>query len=80
MNIYLVDYWLPFPNSEYGGLECIVANDSEECYNLIVNSVSEYELETYEDYKSIIRDCVKRAVVLPLSGEHEPGNVKSFVT
>ena len=30
MKIYLVPYWMPFPSSEYGGLECIIAENDEK--------------------------------------------------
>ena len=31
-NLYLVDYWVPFPSSEYGGMVAVVAEDDHECH------------------------------------------------
>ena len=30
-----MDYWVPFPSSEYGGVLTIIAENDEEVYNLI---------------------------------------------
>lgn len=34
MKLYIFDYWLPFPKSEYGGLIAITANNIEECIDI----------------------------------------------
>jgi hypothetical protein len=35
--IYLVDYWVPFPSSEYGGIINVIAENDNECHDLLVN-------------------------------------------
>ena len=32
--LYIVDYWVPFPQSEYGGVINVVAKDDQECFDL----------------------------------------------
>ena len=34
-SLYLVDYWVPFPSSEYGGVISIIAKDDKECFDLL---------------------------------------------
>ena len=29
-NLYIVDYWVPFPQSEYGGIINVIAEDGHE--------------------------------------------------
>ena len=33
---YVVDHYVPFPSSEYGGIWNVIAEDDEECFELIV--------------------------------------------
>ena len=35
--LYLVDYWVPFPSSEYGGVISVIAEDDNECHDLLLN-------------------------------------------
>ena len=32
---YVVDHFIPFPSSEYGGIWIVIANDDNECFDLI---------------------------------------------
>jgi len=34
-NVYVVSYWEPFPDSEYGGQIVVVAKDREQLKNLL---------------------------------------------
>lgn len=45
MNIYLVEYWVPFPSSEYGGLFVIAAENKEQVKQLCIESTSEWDME-----------------------------------
>lgn len=45
MNIYLVEYWVPFPNSEYGGLYVIAAENKEQVKQLCIEDTSEWDKE-----------------------------------
>ena len=33
--LYVVEHYVPFPQSEYGGLWNVIAHDDEECFDLI---------------------------------------------
>lgn len=61
MNIYTVKYWLPFPSSEYGGLQVWIAPDREALLQLILKDTDPYYFENYPDYLDIIQDKINRA-------------------
>ena len=35
--LYIVDYWVPFPQSEYGGVVSVSAEDDNECCAIVHN-------------------------------------------
>lgn len=72
MNIYVVDYWEPFPESEYGGVVVVIAEDSEQCVELL--------LRNFKGKKDLIYIAVAQALRYPLSGTHSPSIVKAFLT
>ena len=45
MNIYLVQYWVPFPSSEYGGLFVIAAENEEQVKQICIESTNEWDME-----------------------------------
>ena len=83
MKIYLVDYWMPFPSSEYGGLQCVIAEDVEECVRIIMEDVDDiYKGSRYEkdDLEERIRSVVQQAKVLELAEGYTAGIVEEFTT
>jgi len=51
MNLYIIDNWIPFPSSEYGGLVVVAAKDKEEAAEVAYNITSELDVEAYtEEY------------------------------
>ena len=80
MQIYLVNYWLPFPSSEYGGLECVIARDADHCVELIVERVSKHERSRFPDYERLIQNAVAHSKMFYLNGDYKPGVVESFIT
>lgn len=76
--MYIVDYWLPFPSSEYGGLQCIIASSDEECIKIIESNVSNYE-KKYA-WKELISEKVNNALSYQLLGDHDSGIVKQMIT
>jgi len=47
--LYIVDYWVPFPSSEYGGVINVIAENDIECRPLICGSINEHPF-WYERY------------------------------
>ena len=39
--LYIVDHYVPFPSSEYGGIWNVIAQDDDECFDLITSEDSE---------------------------------------
>mgnify|MGYP003341333602 FL=1 len=34
-SLYIVDYWVPFPASEYGGVVCLIAENDSEAFEIL---------------------------------------------
>ena len=74
--LYLVDYWVPFPSSEYGGIVAVVAENDNECHDVLMNWRDECE----DQYDSNIMGNVVKAQKFPLANEHASVVVENFVT
>lgn len=75
--IYIVDHYVPFPSSEYGGIWNVIAEDDNECFDLIV---SEDEGNFYEKYYSGLKENIVNARIYELSEDVDSGVVDSFTT
>jgi len=47
--LYLVNFWVPFPSSEYGGLINVIAENDIECHNILRDTEEFYHDEKYDD-------------------------------
>ena len=74
--LYIINYWVPFPASEYGGVVSVVAEDDQECYNLVV----EYDNEYYPEYYPQAMESIQKAQKFLLAEEQESRVVDSFTT
>ena len=73
--LYIVDYWVPFPSSEYGGLINVIAKNDIECHDILRDS------DDYDDrYESKIMERVVAAPRFALANEEESRIVESFTT
>lgn len=78
--IWLVRYWVPFPASEYGGLQCIVARDVDEAKKVILEH-GEHEVQFQKNYNELIDAVLKKATIIPLREEfQDPHMVRQFTT
>jgi len=76
MNLYVGDYWAPFPSSEYGGMWVVIAENVGQCIDFLHGT-------GYDDeYESSISDAVAEAKCFELNPEreYEPGIVDTFFT
>jgi hypothetical protein len=73
--IYLVDYWVPFPSSEYGGIINVIAENDNQCHDLL----TEFEGfdKTYDDR---IMANVAKAPRFALADEEESRILDVFLT
>jgi hypothetical protein len=74
--LYIVDYWVPFPSSEYGGLVNVIAKDDQECHDLLRDSNLSYD----DTYNSKIMERVVAAPRFALASEENSQIVESFTT
>ena len=75
--LYIVDHYVPFPSSEYGGLWNVVAENDDECFDFIIaNDNGNF----YEKYYSDLKENIVNARVFALSEDVESGIVESFTT
>ena len=73
--LYIVDYWVPFPSSEYGGLINLIAENDTEAFNILSQE------ESYDEkYVNLIMPNVVSAQKFKLSDEYESGIIESFTT
>jgi hypothetical protein len=73
--IYIVDHYVPFPSSEYGGVWNVIAENDEECFDLIVE-----EDGYYSQYFSELRQNIDKADKYSLLDELPSKVVTSFLT
>jgi hypothetical protein len=74
--IYIVDHYVPFPSSEYGGVWNVVAEDDEECFDLITEEDGEFNSQ----YFSELRQNINKADKYSLLDELPSKVVTSFLT
>ena len=76
MKLYVGQYWVPFPRSEYGGTWTVVAQNAEEACELL--KANDY----YPEYHDLLRIEVDRAHVFELDSrvEYESQIVDHFYT
>jgi len=74
-SLYIVDYWVPFPSSEYGGVINLIAENDTEAFTILADE------QTYDDeYNHLIMSNVVSAQKFTLKDEYESGIIDSFTT
>ena len=73
--LYVVDYWVPFPASEYGGLVTLIAENDAEALELLSDEES-----FHEDYGHLIMEKIITATKLELANDYESGIIEAFCT
>ena len=73
--LYIIDYWVPFPSSEYGGVVNVIAEDDSEAFELL--SKEEGFDGTYIDR---IMPNVIKAQKLKLLDDYESNIIDAFIT
>jgi len=74
--LYIVDHFCNFPRSEYGGIWNVIAEDDNECFDLI----KDYDEGLNEDYYVNLRSKVVNARKFALAEDIESTVVESFTT
>jgi len=74
-SLYIVDYWVPFPSSEYGGVINLIAENDTEAFQLLTNEES-----FDEQYQNLIMPNVVKAQKFKLVDDYESGIIDAFTT
>tara|TARA_Y100000289_G_scaffold42783_1_gene42502 strand:- start:210 stop:449 length:240 start_codon:yes stop_codon:yes gene_type:complete len=74
--LYVVDHFIPFPRSEYGGIWNVVAEHDDECFDLIVAEDDGINDDCY----SRLWENIGKAPIFQLINEHESCIVEQFTT
>lgn len=78
-NMYIVNYWVPFPASEYGGIVTVIAKTEEEASKLLNSDTCDYKYYN-EKYDYLIENAVAKSQRFPLCGEYTSKVVDIFIT
>ena len=73
--LYIVDYWGPFPSSEYGGMINLIAESDTEAFSILSQ-----EEQFDERYQDRIMPKVVNAQKFALQDEYESGILEAFTT
>jgi len=73
--LYIVDYWVPFPSSEYGGLLNLIAESDNEAFE-ILSAEDQFD----ERYVDRIMERVVNAQKFALQDDYESGILEAFTT
>lgn len=74
-SLYIVDYWVPFPSSEYGGVINLIAESDTEAFSILSQ-----ENRFDGRYVDRIMPNVVSAQKFSLVDEYESGIIDSFTT
>ena len=75
-SLYIVDYWVPFPQSEYGGVINLIAEDDEEAFDLLTDE----EGLNLPGFEMNLMENVRNAQKFSLVDEYESGIIEAFTT
>lgn len=75
--LYIVDHYIPFPSSEYGGLWNVIAEDDDECFDLIT---AEDDGNFNEKFYNQLRENIINARLFELANDEESCVVEEFTT
>ena len=75
--LYIIDYWIPIPISEYGGVLCVISESDSEVAAVIRNEDS---IPQKEGFENLMLKNIQEAEKLPLSGDFESGIISAFIT
>jgi len=75
-NLYIVDHFVPFPQSEYGGVWNVIAETDEECFDLITDE----DGEQYPQHYGQLRENISKSDKYQIMDDAESKVVLSFLT
>jgi hypothetical protein len=74
--LYLIDHFIPWPQSEYGGIWNVIAKNDDECFDLITAE----DNEAYPQYYHKLKENIIKAQKFALQDDYESGILEAFTT
>jgi len=74
-SLYIVDYWVPFPQSEYGGVINVIAENDEEAFDLLTEEES-----FISGYERNLMENIRKAQKFSLVDDYESSIIEAFTT
>ena len=74
---YIVDHYVPFPSSEYGGVWGVIAADDEECFHLITDAD---DGDFNSQYYANLRENILHSRTYALAEDLDSKIVEEFIT
>ena len=74
---YIVDHYVPFPSSEYGGIWNVIAEDDDECFDLITGTD---DGDFNSKYSGNLRENILKSRTYALAEDLESNIVEEFTT
>ena len=74
--IYVGEFWVPFPSSEYGGSWSVIASDKNVVATLLRNQVTEY----YKQYDENMLESIEKAKYFELACQPKSMVINTFFT
>ena len=75
--LYIIDHFVPFPRSEYGGQWSVVADNDEQCFDVVVCEDEELNIGCYGKLRENIKKASKFALQDP---DQKSRVISSFLT
>jgi hypothetical protein len=75
-SLYLVNFWVPFPASEYSGLIAVIGESDNEVHDILIDWRDEY----LGQYDNLIMQNVVKSQKFPLLENEESRVAESFTT
>ena len=74
--IYVGEFWVPFPSSEYGGSWSVIASDKNEVATLLRDEVTDY----YKQYDENMLESIEKAKYFELVCQPKSMVINTFFT
>ena len=74
--IYVGEFWVPFPSSEYGGSWSVIASDKNEVATLLRDQVTDY----YKQYDENMLESIEKAKYFELACQPKSMVINTFFT
>jgi hypothetical protein len=75
--LYIVEHYVPFPQSEYGGIWNVIAEDDDECFDLIT---SEDNGNFYEQHYTDLKENILNSRAYQLAEDLDSQVIEAFTT